>query len=273
MPFTPNHWNELSGDQFEPLIQSLLEAEYTNIKSVRGTGGDKGVDCFLGKFKGEITIFQVKFFLGTWRNHQKKQIKESLETAHKNHQVIRWILIIPLDLTPAQIEWFDNLRHQYQSIELDYWGFTKLMNLLLKHRYLMEEYFPTLVPPVVNLEDNFNDNIINDILTTFISEGKFKKIPTNQINQHLRSEKKWMYENKKFYLIAVDSERSAMNIASLKRYLKSNEILCVFGSLHYLDVLKGKIPLIPISNNCNREDISKRLLNFEKSLVEAKQWT
>jgi len=93
------------------------------------------------------------------------------------------------------------------------------------------------------------------------------------INPHLRSEKKWIYKNKKFYLITVDSERSAMNITSLKRYLKSNEILCVFGSLHFLDVLKGKIPLIPISNNCNREDISKRLLNFEKSLVEASQWT
>ncbi|MHA2282182.1 MAG: hypothetical protein ACXAC5_15170 [Promethearchaeota archaeon] len=273
MPFTSNHWNELSANQFESLVQSLLESEYKNIKPVRGVGGDKGVDCFYGEFKGKIIVFQVKFFLKTWTNTQKRNIRESLETARREHEVINWILILPLDLTPAQIEWFDKLRNEYQTIELDYWGFTRLRNLLLKHKSLRDEYFPTLVPPVVNLENSSNNNIINDIFSAFFAGGKFKEIPNTRINPYIRSEKRWIFKNKKFYLITVDSEKSAMNIASLKKYLKSDEILCIFGSSNYLDVLKGKIPMIPIPNDCDREELIKKMINFNESLVEEEDWT
>lgn len=47
---------------FELLVGQLL-ATHFGAKTVDGSGGDNGVDAYLGKFEGRAVVFQAKYFL------------------------------------------------------------------------------------------------------------------------------------------------------------------------------------------------------------------
>lgn len=121
---------------FEALVAELLAAEL-GAQAINGTGGDQGVDCYLGKFGGEITIFQAKYFLDTLKPKQRREIKHSLTRAQENHRLHRWILCIPKDPTPSERTWFDSL-----APNVEWWGETKLRSLLDKHGALAKRFFP-----------------------------------------------------------------------------------------------------------------------------------
>lgn len=120
---------------FEELVAQLLAAEL-GADAIDGTGGDHGIDCYVGTFRGQLTAFQAKYFLGRLRKSQRAQIKRSFETALAHHQISAWVLCIPMDPNPDEREWLDSLGNQ-----TDWWGETKLWSLLAKHPGVARQFF------------------------------------------------------------------------------------------------------------------------------------
>jgi hypothetical protein len=66
-------------------------------------------------------IFEVKSYTARLTNNQKRKIKASLTNAAA-HSSIRWMLVVPLDPSPAEESWFDGLRQEFASIALEWRG-------------------------------------------------------------------------------------------------------------------------------------------------------
>ncbi len=120
---------------FEELVSELLARE-VGAEAIDGSGGDLGIDCYVGRFRGRLTAFQAKYFLGRLRKSQRAQVKKSFETANNYHQVTTWILCIPLNPNPDEREWLDSLGDQ-----TEWWGETKLRSLLAKYPDVGRKFF------------------------------------------------------------------------------------------------------------------------------------
>lgn len=106
-------WTRLSGDEVEAVVAMLLCTEYPNAWRVRPGQGDGGVDVFvpLSDDRKLRDVYQVKKFAENLTSSQKRQIKASfnkvLKTADdKQWKISSWFLVMPLDPTPANEEWF-----------------------------------------------------------------------------------------------------------------------------------------------------------------------
>ena len=124
---------------------NALKAEYSDATCVEGSGGDEGIDCFLGNNMDvdDLHVFQHKFLPTTLNDSGKAQIKSSLKQVISKHSnVSRWTLLIAKDLTPGEMKWFNQLRIDYPTIKLDLWDNTKLKDLLRKYYTIRYDYFP-----------------------------------------------------------------------------------------------------------------------------------
>lgn len=119
-------------------MSQLLEKERKAIP-IDGKGGDDGLDCFVLKKTKSIEVYQIKFFLNNLTTSQKKQIKQSYETACKHFKVANWILCIPKNYTPAEKKWFESI-NTFKNV-LEWWGETKIRNLLAKYPEISHQYF------------------------------------------------------------------------------------------------------------------------------------
>lgn len=135
----------LDSTKFHSLCNALVKAEYSDATCVEGSGGDEGIDCFLGNNMDadNLHVFQHKFLPTTLNNSGKGQIKSSLKQVISKHpNVSRWTLVIAKDLTPEEIKWFNQLKIDYPNIKLDLWDNTKLKDLLRKYPTIRYDYFP-----------------------------------------------------------------------------------------------------------------------------------
>ncbi|PQJ12982.1 hypothetical protein CJD36_004355 [Flavipsychrobacter stenotrophus] len=125
-------------ENFELLICQLLAREINAI-SINGKGGDDGIDCFIVNELGNLEIFQMKYFIPSLTSSQKNQIKQSFRNARLQKRLSKWILCIPHDHTPAEKHWFDSI--DFSDIKAEWWGETKLRNLLAKHPEIGMQFF------------------------------------------------------------------------------------------------------------------------------------
>ncbi len=132
----PKHSKE---ENFELLICQLLTEEF-NATSINGKGGDGGIDCFVKRENGDLEIFQMKYFINNLTPANKSQIKKSFDLVLKRQGLTKWILCIPRDHTPGEKSWFESINKSYRLIE--WWGETKLRNLLAKHSIISKHFFP-----------------------------------------------------------------------------------------------------------------------------------
>lgn len=131
--------------KFQEMCNQLVVAEFHKAKAIEGSGGDEGIDAYIGEFSGEITtVFQHKYFTGRLSSSQKKQIEKSLETVHEKHAIQKWILCIAKDFTPSEQKWFDSLEKKYPNTKMDYWNASKIKSLLLTYLNIRESYFPQI---------------------------------------------------------------------------------------------------------------------------------
>jgi hypothetical protein len=135
----PAHSRE---ENFSQLCNRLLVRMYPDAKPVQGSGGDEGVDTFVGEFSGLCDVYQHKFFLQPLRSSQKRQIKHSLDVATSKHRMRTWTLMLPKELTPAEVRWFEALGAQHVGVSLDWWGSTKLRDLLARFPDIARDYSP-----------------------------------------------------------------------------------------------------------------------------------
>ncbi|MDA2811840.1 hypothetical protein O4J56_14450 [Nocardiopsis sp. RSe5-2] len=114
------NWSNLDPARIERAVKILIRRLHPSAQGVDGSGGDDGKDIFLDTPEG-LTIFEIKSFSKRLTSQQKSQIKKSLKNASTHHPKC-WILIQPLDPSPKEIVWFNNLRKLHKDIILEWRG-------------------------------------------------------------------------------------------------------------------------------------------------------
>ena len=170
----------LDSTKFHSLCNAIVKAEYSDATCVEGSGGDEGIDCFLGNNMdaGNLHVFQHKFLTTTLNSSGKGQIKNSLKQVISKHSnVSRWTLIIAKDLTPGEIKWFDQLGMAYPTIKLDLWDNTKLKDLLRQYPIIRYDYFPIpehIDKKITNHLDDLKEMAVQ--LLQYVQDGSSNRI-------------------------------------------------------------------------------------------------
>ena len=141
-------------ENFQELCAQLVLREYPEAKPVEGKGGDAGLDTYKGvsPSKPEI-VWQAKLFYDPLKQPQKRQIRDSFGKVADNASLTRWILCLPRNLNITEQEWLRSLGKEHPLVSIEWWGESKLRELLARHRDIALEFFPTLQeqPPETSL--------------------------------------------------------------------------------------------------------------------------
>ena len=76
-------------------------------RRVDGSGGDGGRDCYFSDENG-TDVYELKSFLGRMNDVRRQQVARSLQRALRGSPRT-WSLVVPIDATPKEQEWFDSL--------------------------------------------------------------------------------------------------------------------------------------------------------------------
>lgn len=139
-------WTRQSGEDVEAVVAMLLCTEYPNAWRIRPGRGDGGVDIFvpLSNDRALRDIYQVKKFASNLTNSQKRKIRASFEellktAAAEQWEISSWSIVLPLDPTPANETWFDEM-----TADVDFpcrWlGLTRLDLLAAQHPMVIDYY-------------------------------------------------------------------------------------------------------------------------------------
>ncbi len=120
-------------EAFEDSCETLYRKKYTeeHVSQVRVKQGDGGIDIFIGELGIEpITVIQCKFFLETFGDSQKSQIRDSFDTAinSNKYELKEWILCIPRVIDIDENSWWFKWKHKKLKEHSKDNSFIKLTN-------------------------------------------------------------------------------------------------------------------------------------------------
>ena len=99
-------FSRLSSKQYEDMTSVLL-SRIRQTHRVDGSGGDGGRDCYFSDESG-TDAYELKSFVGRMNDVRRRQVVRSLQRALKKSPRT-WSLVVPIDATPKEQEWFDSL--------------------------------------------------------------------------------------------------------------------------------------------------------------------
>jgi hypothetical protein len=123
---------------FEKGIAVLLSRMHPNVQRIDGAGGDGGRDAQFSSSDG-LHVFEMKSFTGRMTDGRRAQVESSLARAALLRPVT-WDLIVPIDPTPRELQWFEDLRTQY-PFKLEWRGATWIETRLTEHPQVRKFYF------------------------------------------------------------------------------------------------------------------------------------
>lgn len=161
-----------NADNFALMCTRLILAEWSEANPVEGKGGDEGFDTYIGEIDGELKAFQFKYFCDRIRKSQRAQIKKSLKTALSYHHLFSWTLVLPIDMNLTELRWFQDLCESHAPLQIEWWGETKLRNLLSSHPEIATDFFePSDAPAfrdmiqkqdkIIQMKEEFGDDLFN----------------------------------------------------------------------------------------------------------------
>lgn len=120
------HWPSAARDpaRFERAVKILIKKIDPHAQGVDGAGGDGGRDSYVPSryVSGDgVRVYEVKSFTGRMTGSRRSQTKKSLAKAVEEHSPSEWVLIVPLEFSPAEIVWWESLEAQYPDVRLDRW--------------------------------------------------------------------------------------------------------------------------------------------------------
>jgi hypothetical protein len=133
-------WDRISEAQYEQTVSILLSRMHPTSRRIDGSGGDGGRDVQFEAADG-LHVFQLKSFTGRLDKRRRKQIVDSLKTVAALNPT-DWAVIVPIDPTPKELEWFEGLRDTV-AFPIEYRGRTWLDAQMSAHpeigRYVFED--------------------------------------------------------------------------------------------------------------------------------------
>lgn len=153
-------------EAFEDACETLYRAIYPaqHVSQMRVKVGDGGIDIFVGEFGIEpITVIQCKFFLDSFEDSQRSQIRDSFDTSVRSnkYELKEWILCIPRVIDIDENSWWFKWKHKKLEEYLKSNNFIKIINgnelidLLRKH---------TLYNQIFKIEDSIKIDEIHKAL-------------------------------------------------------------------------------------------------------------
>lgn len=169
-------------EAFEDACETLFRKMYPNkhVSQMKVSVGDGGIDIFIGEFgKEPITVIQCKFFLESFDDSQKSQIRESFDTAIKSdkYELKEWILCIPRVIDINENSWWFKWKHkkiEEYSKQVDFIKITNgnelidlfkendLYNQIFKieDSIKLDEIHKALIPKKIEFSKEINPQII-----------------------------------------------------------------------------------------------------------------
>ncbi|WP_416901314.1 FxSxx-COOH system tetratricopeptide repeat protein [Micromonospora echinospora] len=135
-------WLDYSADQVEQLLAALLTRMMPKAQRIDGSGGDGGVDVRV-PVGGGLHIYEIKRFAERLKPGQRQQIQRSLLKAVRSQStMVAWTLVMPLDLTPAEVEWFDSQLQDLSPVPITWMGRTVIEAHLSAYDDLLRTFAP-----------------------------------------------------------------------------------------------------------------------------------
>ena len=157
-------WDDLGRQKFEDMVSVLLSRLHPDSQRIDGKGGDGGRDVqIVHPGNGSVIVaFELKSFTGRMGDVQRQQVKRSLNRA-AGLRPSRWILVVPIDPTPGELEWFCKLGKSY-GFPIEWRGKTWLDEKMAAHpdirRYFLEDANAEVVQLLLQL--NQEQAIVTD---------------------------------------------------------------------------------------------------------------
>ena len=105
-------WEDLDPRTYENMVAVLVSRLYPEAQRIDGSGGDGGRDVQVPTDDG-LVIFELKSFTGRMNPSRRRQVKASLLRASE-HEPAEWCLIVPIDPTPGELDWFERIAEGYR---------------------------------------------------------------------------------------------------------------------------------------------------------------
>ena len=107
-------WEDLERQRYEDMVSVLLNRLHPEAQRIDGKGGDGGRDVQIvhGQHDQIIDAFELKSFTGRVTPSRRTQTSRSLRRAATLGPA-RWSLVVPIDPTPGELDWFRRLGERY----------------------------------------------------------------------------------------------------------------------------------------------------------------
>src|SRR6266511_3810326 len=114
-------WIDKDPITVERAIKSLIRRLYPDVRAIDGSGGDGGRDLVRITQAG-LVVFEIKSHARRLTDGQRRKIRTSLRKALERNMTT-WILVLPLDHSPSEQEWFEGyLQVLAGQVKLEWWG-------------------------------------------------------------------------------------------------------------------------------------------------------
>ncbi len=137
-------WASYSGEAVEQVIAAYICLQFPSSVHVRPSQGDGGIDVIRSLDNGSWAVYQIKRFSNNLGASQKKQIAKSWNSVIKYSQekgftLKEWYLVMPLDPTKENLEWFSRLTGD-SEIEAMWLGKTHVDGWAAEMPYVADYY-------------------------------------------------------------------------------------------------------------------------------------
>lgn len=101
-------------DAFERLTADIVGLVHPDVQEVQANPGDWGIDAYVGDLgkKGEVHIWQSKYFIEGFAKTQQADVRESYSSAQKaaranGYTIASWTLCVPCEMDGPMLTWWE----------------------------------------------------------------------------------------------------------------------------------------------------------------------